>query len=117
MKKIIALCLAISFVFPTPFPVFADDSDIFGSNIEPNVLIVLDTSGSMNDTITTPTPYNPNQSPPYSGSFNSIKVYKLCFFIFLCEYAANINAVGSSTARTALSTVGYWSGSIGGSSL
>jgi type IV pilus assembly protein PilY1 len=117
MKKIIALCLAISLVFPIPFPVFADDSDIFGSNIEPNVLIVLDTSGSMDDSITTPTPYNPNQSPPYSGIFNSGKVFKLCFVIFLCEYAANIDAVGSSTARTALSTSGYWSGSIGGSSL
>ena len=33
--------------------VFADDSDIFGANIQPNVLILLDNSGSMNDSITT----------------------------------------------------------------
>ncbi len=53
MKKAIALGLAVSLAFLTvPVNVRlarADDSDIFGANIQPNVLIAIDTSASMND--------------------------------------------------------------------
>jgi len=46
-KKLLALVLTVSLLgLPVP-SVRADDSDIFGANIHPNVLLALDTSGSM----------------------------------------------------------------------
>ena len=47
-----------------------DDTDIFTGgeiNVPPNVLIILDTSGSMKDQITTQTIYDPTDT--YSGSY------------------------------------------------
>ena len=38
-----------AYLLPSPAAVFADDSDIFGANIQPNVLIMIDDSGSMAD--------------------------------------------------------------------
>ncbi len=62
MKKAIALGLAVSLAFlNVPVNVRlarADDSDIFGANIQPNVLIAIDTSASMNDQIPS-APYDP----------------------------------------------------------
>ncbi len=55
MKKAIALGLAVSLAFlnvPVNVRVArADDSDIFGANIQPNVLIAIDTSASMQDEV------------------------------------------------------------------
>src|SRR5262245_57439721 len=53
MKRVTALVLISTFLSLQVHPaVFADDSDIFGANIQPNVLILFDSSGSMNDDIT-----------------------------------------------------------------
>ena len=111
----------------------ADDSDIFGSNISPNVMIALDSSGSMDDDTGTLVPYaaaTTYTAIAYRGStLVSTKVYKRvtsgssgglsCSSSNPCYpvYANDIASVGSSSARNALSSVGYWSGSIGGSSL
>jgi type IV pilus assembly protein PilY1 len=126
MRKALAIVQIISIVLWNTWSVrlvAADDSDIFGNNVEPNVLILLDTSGSMegaDGTITTQHPYDPAET--YSGSRVSTTVYRrTCFFgNFFCTYnvyASSISDVNSSSAQTALSTVGYWSGSIGGSNL
>ncbi len=42
--------------------VMADDSDIFGNNIEPNVMILLDSSGNMEDSVGTLIAYAPATS-------------------------------------------------------
>jgi type IV pilus assembly protein PilY1 len=111
----------------------ADDSDIFGNNITPNVLIALDTSGSMNDETGTLVAYSSNQSYAQytyrgsslvtttvyrkltSGSSGSLSCSSSnpCYTV----YAASIAAVGSSSARSSLSTAGYWTGSISGSTV
>ena len=111
----------------------ADDSDIFGTNIAPNVMIALDSSGSMDDDTGTLVPYasaTTYTAVAYRGStIDGTKVYKKvtsgsssglscstsnpCYTV----YANSISAVNSSSARNALSSVGYWSGSISGSSV
>jgi type IV pilus assembly protein PilY1 len=123
MRKAIAIAQIVCIVFfngslPS---VLADDSDIFGTNIAPNVLIALDSSGSMDEYITTSYPYDPNVSPPYPGSRDPVKVYRrTCIFIIFCSYSVYANSiadVSSSSAQSALSSVGHWTGSIGGSSV
>jgi type IV pilus assembly protein PilY1 len=113
--------------------VLADDSDIFGNNIAPNVMLLLDSSQSMDDDTGTLVAYasaTTYTAVVYRGStLDGTKVYKKvtsgssgglscsssnpCYTV----YANTISAVNSSSARNALSSVGYWSGSISGSSL
>ncbi len=50
MTRVIALILiAGQLAFMLPRPVSADDSDIFGANIRPNIVLLIDNSGSMSD--------------------------------------------------------------------
>src|SRR5207253_10287860 len=55
----------------------ADDSEIFtgssSSGVQPNILLILDTSGSMASTVTMQTPFNPNTT--YAGACSSTLVY------------------------------------------
>jgi type IV pilus assembly protein PilY1 len=113
MKKATALLLSLCLVFANLPPALADDSDIFGVNIEPNVLILLDTSGSMGDEIGTFIPYDPNDVS-YPGVYNRTKVYQRSGSNYTV-YAQDIASVNSAAARAALSTVGFWSGRISGS--
>jgi len=118
MKKAIALALAVSLSilnFPLNLqPARADDSDIFGANIQPNVLILLDTSGSMSNLIST-WPFEP--ATTYSGSKvaspNQGKVYKKTSTGY-SVYKNSISQVPNGTARTALTNNGFWSGTISG---
>ena len=115
-----------------------DDTDIFTGgeiNVPPNVLIILDTSGSMADTIRTQTTYDPSHT--YSGSYVSNGIYyrdsgwhkwqvcrewaerRVCFFIFCWDegYCADYHHILLSeiicpSAQSSLSTVGYWTGHI-----
>jgi type IV pilus assembly protein PilY1 len=113
-KKLLACCLIVALVgLPLP-SARADDSDIFGAEIQPNVLIAFDTSGSMDDQIYAD-PYEAAQT--YTGTYVTTKVYKSGYSGTYSVYADSISAVSSATARTALSTVGYWSGRIGGSTV
>ena len=93
----------------------ADDSDIFGTNIEPNVMIALDSSGSMDELIATNLAYDPAITYP-EDDYNPTRVYRKQSGNYN-KYANSIADVGSSAARTALSTVGFWSGSISGTSV
>jgi type IV pilus assembly protein PilY1 len=110
MRKATALILSICLIsLPLP-PARADDSDIFGANIQPNVMLLLDSSGSMDDTIPA-TPYDP--ATAYPGTLTSTVVYRRTSPPSL--YRNTISDVPSASAQTALSTNGYWSGRIGGS--
>ena len=125
MKKLIGLIVMVGFLVADPARVRADDSDIFGQAVQPNVLILLDSSGSMADEIPSES-YNPattytvlnNCSIGFTSGqpCTSAVVYKRYFFFWWTQYTVDIASVSSSTARDALSTVGFWSGSISGTS-
>ena len=61
-------------------PVIADDIEIYvgttqGNAVNPNVLFILDNSGSMtNSSLSAPTPFNP--ATTYSGSYDSAYYYR-----------------------------------------
>jgi type IV pilus assembly protein PilY1 len=116
-KKLLALVLTVALLgLPLP-PVRADDSDIFGAEISPNVLLAFDTSGSMDDLI----PANPySASTTYTGTYDAAKVYKKTW----SGYSVYKNTIAEvpdtadtppSSARDALTKDGHWSGKIGGS--
>src|SRR3990172_31198 len=128
MKKTIAIIQIAALVFWHGWNLrllFADDSAIFGTNIAPNVLILFDNSGSMSGTVrasgyTSSTTYN----TPLT--YTTAKVYrkytkkkdckpasKPCYKV----YANTISDVISSAARDALTSKGFWSGSISGSTV
>jgi len=117
LKKAVALALSVWLLCFSGPPISkvprarADDSDIFGAEIQPNVLLALDTSGSMDNTIYSD-PYDAGTS--YGGTFEAAKVYQRVRTGYTI-YANSIGDVSSSSARSALSTAGYWSGRIGGS--
>ena len=120
MKKLTRLFLITGFILAQMSPAFADDSDIFGRNVQPNVLILLDSSGSMADEV----PSNPYDSAttypvinkcgnPATAACDPVKVYKKASNKYTV-YQNTVALVSKASARTALSTVGYWSGSISG---
>jgi type IV pilus assembly protein PilY1 len=117
VKKSIALALSVWLLcfngppISTVPPARADDSDIFGAEIQPNVLLAFDTSGSMDNTIYSD-PYD--VATTYTGTYTATKVYQRVNSAYTV-YANTIADVTSSSARTALSSAGYWSGRIGGS--
>ena len=118
LKKAIALSQIVWMVFFNVWNLslaLADDSDIFGTNIEPNVMIALDSSGSMEDPILTNVTYDPTITYP-QDDYNPTRVYRKQGNNYN-KYANSISAVGSTAAQTALSTVGFWSGSIKGSNV
>jgi type IV pilus assembly protein PilY1 len=136
MKRLTALVLIAAFLSLQVHPaVFADDSDIFGANIQPNVVIMIDDSGSMGDDAPS-NAYEPSDTYPLitnkcdpvtSGRWPhrtttysdcaSATVYRSGSGSTYNTYATTVSDVNSSSARTALSTVGYWSGTIGGSTV
>jgi type IV pilus assembly protein PilY1 len=134
MKKTIAILQILSILLWNSWnltAVVADDSDVFGMNIEPNVLILFDSSGSMNDTITS-NPYDPavTQSP---ATYVATKVYRKYTRRSDCDplprpcykvYKDTVAEVPNAEARDALhtspalpTTTGYWTGRIGGNTV
>jgi type IV pilus assembly protein PilY1 len=71
MGASLALCAAT--------PVLADDIEIYttgalgAATIQPNVMFIVDTSGSMNDTVDSNVPYD--YTFPYTGSYATDKIY------------------------------------------
>ena len=140
MKRLIAFALIATFLSLQVHPAaFADDSDIFGANIQPNVVIMIDNSGSMADSA----PSNSFDVPPPSGTAAyypvldncdpagkghsktiqpcaSVKVYKSGSSSTYTTYANDVASVPDSPphpAQNALNTAGYWSGKINGSTV
>ncbi len=135
MKKTIAILQILSILFFNSWnlmPALADDSDIFGTNIEPNVLILFDSSGSMDDEIDS-TPYTPATTYTTPLTYTSTKVYRKFTTKTGCgalprpcyqDYVATVGEVADAAARAALhaspavsTTTGYWTGRISGSSV
>jgi len=121
LSKFLVTAAAIA-ALVMPHTALADDSDIFGANIQPNVLILLDNSGSMDDYIDS-IPYDDNTNYPVIAKCGSTKnqncdtgvVYKAVSSNKYTVYATTVSQVNKSSARNALNNVGFWSGSIGGS--
>ena len=131
MKRMLAIFQVVLLLFFWNVPLvnvrfsYADDSDIFGNNIQPNVMIFLDNSGSMDDDVLA-SPYNFNTTYDTPLTYTSSSVYQQFTKKKDCKpdpqpcykvYAANISAVNSSSAQSALSGSGYWSGKISGSTV
>lgn len=112
----------------------ADDNDIFGSTVEPNVMILIDSSLSMAEEIESST-YDAGttylvedrcgqsssggrrrgRSRPGTDPCESPIVYQSSRSSIYTIYGETIADVPDSAARAALSTDGYWSGYILGS--
>jgi type IV pilus assembly protein PilY1 len=134
MKKALSLFLCVSLLYVNvPLPVRADDSDIFGANIQPNVMIFLDSSGSMQDDndLIASSPYEPATTytaAAISGTSNpvqyydAVKVYKNPSSSGKWgSYKNSVDlVVGDTTTQTAailnaLNTAGKWTGKISNS--
>jgi type IV pilus assembly protein PilY1 len=130
MRRVITPIVIVSLVLLTFFVldlsrIDADDSDIFGRNVQPNVLILIDSSGSMDEEVPN-APYIPattyaTQNRCRVGGVNNQPCTSTVVYQYssgrLTPYATTIASVGSSSARSALSTTGYWSGRISGSNV
>jgi type IV pilus assembly protein PilY1 len=130
-KKALAVVQIVCLVFFNLWNlrfVRADDSDIFTLNVQPNVLLAITNATSMSDTIFS-VPYNPGNLYTTPNTYSGTTVYKYvnsktncmsagypdkpCYLV----YASSVSAVSNTTAQNSLLTVGYWTGSIGGSSV
>ncbi|HEY7169089.1 MAG TPA: PilC/PilY family type IV pilus protein [Candidatus Binatia bacterium] len=128
MKRIIAIIEIFTIAFWHGWalrPLFADDNDIFESNVNPNVMLLIDSSQSMLDAVYA-TPYNSGQTYNTPLTYTTGTVYRKFTTSSSCKpaatpcyksYASSISAVNSSAAQTALSSSGYWSGTISGTSV
>jgi type IV pilus assembly protein PilY1 len=111
MRKL-ALLSCLVLVALQASPARADDDQIFGANIKPNIMIFLDSSGSMGYLIPnggTGAAYN-NGTTYNPQTYTRAAVYNLDG----SKYANGISNVSSSTARTALTNFGRYDGKING---
>jgi type IV pilus assembly protein PilY1 len=76
-KRILTSCSAFLVALATGHAAYADDSEIFLGNssagVAPNILFILDTSGSMASNVTTRDPYDP--SVVYGGTCDKNYIY------------------------------------------
>lgn len=92
----------------------AKDTDLYiasGEGVEPNILIIFDNSGSMNDNVPGP-PYNPNTlyDPLVVPQSDAGKVYYRRFWGGWELFANSISEILCSDARTALTNYGHYEG-------
>lgn len=77
--KLLQLWLGLALLISglADLPVQADDTEVYvtpvGGGVQPNILFIIDTSGSMNDLEDVPVPYDPNTT--YGGSCSTSRVY------------------------------------------
>jgi type IV pilus assembly protein PilY1 len=114
LKKALLLFISFPFLFYTVNS-FARDTDLYvggGTGVEPNILIIFDNSGSMNDAIDTEVEYDPNTTYPASSKYPTIvstKVYENRYgdwFNPLRVFKDSISLVECSKARDFLTTKG-----------
>ena len=108
MRKTLTL-LVVSLLVLAPGGTQADTDDLFALGVQPNVMLLVDTSSSMDNAIPS-NMYNPSTS--YPGTSTSTFVYDLGAI-----YRNSIPDVPDANARAALLTVGFWLGEIGGSNV
>jgi len=114
MKKIYLLLLV---TFMIAGMAYADDVDIYGvsdigDELKPNVLIILDNSGSMSTEDVPGDPYDPDTT--YSGFYDSEKVYAWSWRYGWYVYYSDINSSDwtCEAARNELINSGFWSGEL-----
>ena len=123
MKRLTALSLIAAMMLQTAPAAFADDSDIFGANIQPNILILFDSSGSMDDEITSAAYASATVYPVVdkcqtkTNPCVSTVVYQSGSNNTYTKYADTVSGVNKAPAQTAINSVGYWSGKISGSNV
>ena len=117
MKKWAIIIMVL--ILGTPLPIRADDTEIYGTvtstALEPNVLIIFDSSGSMDTADVPGEPYNPIQY--YSGSYTNFAVYvreRVWFHYEWVEFAPDISDLNCTEIRDLLIAQGYASGRISG---
>src|SRR4051812_17349900 len=120
MKKTFAYILILFLVLGGHVPrLRADDSDIFGANVKPNVMFALTSSTALENTIKSE-PYTATTTYSTPATYTSTKVYKYVNSTPACKpaskpcylvYANTISAVSDTSAQTALTNSGYWNGS------
>ncbi len=136
MKKVYAWFLIVSLVLGGYLPgalvatARADDSDIFGANVKPNVMFALTSSTKINPppdgTLIKSEPYASSTTYSTPLTYETLKVYKYvnstpgckpapkpCYLV----YANTVSAVSDTGAQTALAGTGYWNGTISGTAL
>lgn len=132
MKRFTALLLvAAQLVVALPQRASADDSDIFGANIQPNVVFLIDNSGSMADDAPS-NAFDPANAYPLLQTCDPVTTrrprtttYSNCVGTKVYNssggeystYATTVADVNRAAARTALNSSGYWSGTISGSTV
>lgn len=76
-RQIQIFAAAIVFALTCGSIALADDSEVFlgaaTSTVPPNIMLIIDTSGSMSTPVTSQTPYNPTQT--YSGTCDPAGIY------------------------------------------
>ncbi|MEJ2170184.1 MAG: VWA domain-containing protein [Desulfobacterales bacterium] len=118
MKKwaIIITVLIVSI----PALVQADDTEIYGTvtstSLEPNVLIIFDSSGSMGESVPS-APYNFIEDYSASGPYSRSAVYvrmRINHQFEWVEFASDVTLIQCSEVQRDLLTLGYASGRISG---
>ena len=123
MKVVKTLIICALFIVSLNQSSFAHDTDLYiaeGQGIEPNILILFDNSGSMDDTVDTRYYQNSETyAPGPVPTANRDTVYRKQGSTF-SFFANSIADVACGAARTALTNTGHYTGgtnsSCGGSS-
>ena len=110
------LLLGVSITLLSATPLLADDTEIYiGSNlgvndVPPNVLFILDTSGSMSATVTTQTPYDPvvDYSTNPGACFSNSRIYTSKTTDCSTNRYFNATALVCEGATTSLTTTGFY---------
>ncbi|MGC9323720.1 MAG: pilus assembly protein [Desulfomonilia bacterium] len=104
-----------------PALVQADDTEIFGGgviNIPPNVLILFDNSGSMDEYVTVPATTAYDNLVQYTGSYNRRYVYRERWwgwesFVYIgTDEEVDSGEISCDSARNTLNAYGHWQGRI-----
>ena len=121
MKK--CLLIALLLIIGTAGPIGADDTEIYGTvtnpDLEPNILIIFDSSGSMSEEDVPGDPYDPGAV--YSGSYPTNAVYERYWSWSTWSYqwqlfANDVNSLNCDWIKTDLLNQGYAYGKIYSSS-
>jgi len=114
--RLLCMTAATALTLLSGSPAWADDTEVFfgtttsAASNDPNILLVLDTSGSMTSTITSTVPYN--SATPYAGSCDPTRVYfrKSSSSAIDCSTSnwVPLTTFQCSAAITAFTGVGYF---------
>ena len=119
MKKWLLIITVL--ILGLPGMLRADDTEIYGTitsvSLEPNVLIVFDSSGSMDTADVPGEPFDPLTI--YTGSYSTDAVYlrkRFLFWYWWEFFAPDVNTLSCSSVQTELLAQGYAQGDIYASS-